>query len=132
MGGHVVSQSGLRKWVPGDPKSVKKLFFVPFESDIEGIEMASKRSKMPPNPFLGDFVASLSIFGGRPPQFLSLFGPIKRPKEAKMGKISAKKGFPRCLMQHVNAGKVHVCTFPARDSDFFFPKCWAGRWLSSS
>ena len=75
--------------------------------------MASKWSKMHPNPIFGRILAICS-------QYSSLFGPIKRSKEAKMGRIWAKKGFPRGLMQHVNAGKVHLCTSPARDSDFLF------------
>ena len=37
-----------------------------------------------------------------------------------MDQIWAKKGFARCIMQHVNAGKVHLCTLPARDIDFLF------------
>ena len=39
-----------------------------------------------------------------------------------MGPISPKKGIPRGIMQHVNAGKVHLCTLPARVSGclFFF------------
>ena len=110
--GHVATQSGLRAHL-GTQNRSKLLFFIPLEIDIEGIP------KCPQTPFLGDFDASLLIVGGRTPQFLSLFGPIKGPKDAKMGKIWAKKGFPRCLMQHVNAGKVHLCTLPARNSDFF-------------
>ena len=51
--------------------------------------------KCPQIPFVGDFDASLSVFGGCTVQFLSLFGPIKRPKDAKMGLICAKQGFPR-------------------------------------
>ena len=47
--GHVASQSGLREQVPCDPKSVD-FFFIPLEIVTEGIEKASKRSKMPPKP----------------------------------------------------------------------------------
>ena len=46
-----------------------------------------------------------------------------------MGRIWVKKGFPRGLMQHVNAGKVHLCTLPARVSGcifFFLSAGWAG------
>ena len=41
------------KGVPGDPNRPKFLFLIPVAIDLEGIEMAFKRSKMPPNPIFG-------------------------------------------------------------------------------
>ena len=48
-----------------------------------------------------------------------------------MGPISAQKGFPRVIMQHVNAGKVHLCTLPAHVNNciyffFFLSAGWVG------
>ena len=69
----------------------KFLFFIPLEIDIEGIEMASKRSKMPQTPFSGDFGALLVDFGGFAQQFSRVFGAIIRQKAAKMGSFRPKK-----------------------------------------
>ena len=54
---------------------------------------------------------------------LVVFEPLRAPKtakEAKMGRISAKRGFSGALMQHANAGKVHLCTLPVGASNVFF------------
>ena len=80
-------------------KSVQFFFLILLEIDLEWIEMAFKWFRMPSNPFLGDFDAFLSGFGGCTPHFSRLFGPIKRPKEAKLGQIWAKKGFSRGLTE---------------------------------
>ena len=69
-----------RGWAGGFP-APNFLFFIPLEIDVEGTEMASKRSKMPPpkkkSPFSGDLDASLHVCGGFTLHFSGLFGAIR-------------------------------------------------------
>ena len=68
-------------------------------------------------------------------QFSGLFGAIIRPKAAQMGTGWTKSGFPKGLLQQVNAGKGYVwsqkSTLPASVTDFFFLSAGVGGRLSS-
>ena len=61
------------------------------------------------------------------------FRTIKLPKKSQNGSICAKTVFPKCLIQHVHAGKVHfwhknaLCQ-PVSPTSFF--ECRVGGWLS--
>ena len=101
-----------RGWAGGFPAS-NLLFFIPLEIDVEGTEMASKRSKNAPpqkkttTHFRVILTHHCMSVVGSPCSFRDFLEPYYGQRRPKRGPVSNKTAFKGAFCSTSNAGKSH-------------------------